>query len=97
LTSLFEGIKAAKCPSRLGRSLAAVSKGIDRHAFRQLQVEVEAGVVKSILEAKAAEPVTMAKAAAPGAMRQVVKLSSHCQDPRTRLNASNTVLHYACV
>src|SRR5262244_2053242 len=97
LTYLFQGIKAAKIASRLGRSLAEVSKRIDRTAFRQLQAEVEAGVVKSILEAKAAEPVTMAKAAAPGAMRQVVKLSSHCQDPRTRLNASKTVLQYAGV
>jgi hypothetical protein len=95
LTYLFQGIKTAKIASRLGRSLAEIARRIDRTAFRQAQAEVEAGVVKSILQASAAEPTTMAKAAAPGAMRQVVKLSSTCQDPRTRLQASKTVLTYA--
>jgi len=97
LTYLFQGVKTARIASRLGRSLAEISKRINRTAFRQAQAEVEAGVVKAILEARSAEPVTMAKAAAPGAMRQVVKLSSHSQDPRTRLSASKAVLQYAGV
>lgn len=97
LTYLFQGIKTARIASRLGRSLQEIAKRIDRTAFRQAQAEVEAGVVKAILSASAAEPVTMAKAAAPGAMRQVVKLSSTSQDPRTRLSASRTVLQYAGV
>lgn len=97
LTYLFQGLKTARIASRLGRPLAEIAKRIDRTAFRQLQAEVEAGVVKSILEARATEPTTMAKAAAPGAMRQVVKLSSTSQDPRTRLSASRTVLQYAGV
>lgn len=97
VTWLFMGMKTARIASRLGRPLAEVAKRIDRTAFRQLQAEIEAGVVKAILEARSAEPVTMAKAAAPGAMRQVVKLSTTSQDPRTRLHASRTVLQYAGV
>jgi len=97
LTWLFQGVKTARIASRLGRPLAEIARRIDRTAFRQLQAEVEAGVVKAILSASAAEPVTMAKAAAPGAMKQVVRLSNTSQDPRTRLAASKSILQYAGV
>lgn len=97
LTYLFQGLKTPKIASTLGRSLAEVAARVDRYAFRRLQSEVEAGVVKSILTASGTEPVTLAKAAAPGSMRQIVKLSSTCHDPRTRLQASKAVLSYAGV
>src|SRR5262245_63267017 len=95
LTWLFQGIKTARIASRLGRPLAEIARRIDRTAFRQLQAEVEAGVVKAILSASAAEPVTMAKAAAPGAMKRDVRLSNPSQDPRTRLAASKSIFQYA--
>jgi hypothetical protein len=97
LTYLFQGRKRAQIARTLARPLAEIVARMDRHAFRRLQAEVEAGVVKAILAASATEPVTLAKAAAPTAMRQVVKLSTTSQDPRTRLQASKAVLSYAGV
>src|SRR5262245_9310708 len=97
LTWLFQGIKTARIASRLGRPLAEIARRIDRTAFRQLQAEVEAGVVKAILSASAAEPVTMAKAAAPGATRQVVRLSDTAQAPETRLASFKSCTQYAGV
>jgi hypothetical protein len=97
LTYLFQGLKTGKIATKLGRSTLEVAARIDRFAFRRLQAEVEAGVVKGIMAASTTEPVTLAKAAAPSAMRQVVKLAHTSQDPRTRLHASKAVLSYAGV
>lgn len=97
LTYLFQGLRTAKIASLLGRSVLEIAARIERFAFRRLQAEVEAGVVKGIMAASTTEPVTLAKAAAPSAMRQVVKLAHTSQDPRTRLHASKAVLSYAGV
>jgi hypothetical protein len=97
LTYLFQGMKILRIAVKLRRPQAEIAARIDRHAFRRLQADVEAGVVKGIIAASATEPITLAKAAAPAAMRQVVKLSGTCQDPRTRLQASKAVLSYAGV
>jgi hypothetical protein len=97
LTLLFRGAKLARIAALLGRSLQEVATRTDRLAFRQLQAEVEAGVVRQITSGRVGEPTSIAKAAAPAAMRQVVKLSATCHDPRTRLQASKSVLEYAGV
>ncbi len=97
LTYLFQGWKTPRIATRLHRPLIEITTRIERFAFRRLQADVEAGVVKGIMAASATEPITVAKAAAPSAMRQVVKLSTTSQDPRTRLQASKAVLSYAGV
>jgi hypothetical protein len=97
LTLLFQGQKSTKIATKLRMPLREVIARQDRYTFRRLQAEVEAGVVKSILQASATEPAVLAKAAAPSAMRSVVKLSATCPDYRTKLQASKAVLSYAGV
>jgi hypothetical protein len=97
LTLLFRGWKTGRIAKVLRRSLGEVAARVDRSVFRKLQAEVEAGVVQQILVTSGTEPVTIAKAAAPAAMRRIVKLSSHSQDPRVQLGASKSVLQYAGV
>jgi hypothetical protein len=97
LTYLFRGWKTLRIATKLKRPVSEVAARIDRHVFRRLQADVEGGVVRGIITAATTEPATIAKAAAPAAMRQIVKLSATCQDPRTRLHAAKSVLTYAGV
>jgi len=97
LTLLFRGWKTPRIAVAVHRPLGEIAARIDRHAFRKLQADVEGGVVRGIINASATEPQTIAKAAAPTSMRQIVKLSHTSQDPRTRLQASKAILTYAGV
>jgi hypothetical protein len=79
------------------RPLAELEKRIGRPTFLETQTEVERGVLQSIIRQGEYEPNQIAKAAAPDAMRRIVKQSQIERDPRTRLQANKTVLQFAGV
>lgn len=68
-----------------------------RLVFLETQAEVERGVLASIIKQGEYEPTTIAKAAAPDAMRRIVRQSATERDPRTRLAANVRVLQFAGV
>jgi hypothetical protein len=91
----FTGANELTIASSIERSLEEVKERIARPAFLQTQAEVEKGVLATIIKQGEFEPTSIAKAAAPAAMRRIIQQSERERDPRTRLAANKTVLQYA--
>jgi hypothetical protein len=91
----FAGHPEPSIADDIGRSVEEVKARIARPSFLQTQAEVEKGVLNTIIKQGEFEPTTIAKAAAPSAMRRIIAQSERERDPRTRLAANKTVLQYA--
>lgn len=91
----FTGANDTTIAAAIERTLAEVKARITRPAFLSTQAEVEKGVLNTIIKQGEFEPTTIAKAAAPAAMRRIIEQSERERDPRTRLAANKTVLQFA--
>jgi hypothetical protein len=81
----------------LERPASEIQERARRQAFIEVQTEVERGVLQAIIKQGEYEPTQIAKAAAPDAMRRIVRQSASERDPRTRLAANVRVLQFAGV
>jgi hypothetical protein len=93
----FLGWPTERIAIAVERPLPELEQRIGRQAFAEVQTEVERGVLNSIIKQGEYEPNQIAKAAAPDAMRRIVRQSQIERDPRTRLAANKTVLQFAGV
>lgn len=93
----FAGLSDDACAEDIGRSVVEVKARISRTRFLAVQADIEKGVLDRIIRQGEYEPTTVAKAAAPDAMRRIVAQSIRERDPRTRLQANKAVLQYAGV
>jgi|SRR5215831_1629323 len=93
----FRGFNERVCAEELERPLDEIKARMARPAFVALQASIERGVLESLLKHGEYEPTTIAKTAAPDAMRRIVRQSQAERDPRTRLAANQAVLKYAGV
>lgn len=91
----FAGHPESAIADDIGRSIEEVKVRITRPSFLQTQADVEKGVLATIIKQGEFEPTTIAKAAAPAAMRRIIEQSERERDPRTRLAANKTVLQFA--
>jgi hypothetical protein len=94
---LFSGSTEAACAADIDRSVEEVRARVTRRRFLQVQAEIERGVVERVIRQADYEPTTVAKAAAPGAMKRIVDQGIRERDPRTRLQANKAILQYAGV
>ena len=93
----FMGRSDSFIAGELGLALDELLERIHREVFLATQAEVERGVLQAIIRQGEFEPTQIAKAAAPEAMRRIVRQSQSERDPRTRLAANRTVLQFAGV
>src|SRR5215471_1542011 len=93
----FAGLSDQAIAEDVGRPIVEVRERIRRPRFLQVQAEIEKGLLHRITMQGEYEPVTLAKAAAPEAMRRIIRQSETERDPRTRLHANKTVLQLAGV
>jgi hypothetical protein len=91
----FAGHPVPEMSQQTGRPVEEIRARMRRPRFLAVQAEIEKGVLQRIIRHGEFEPTTVAKAAAPDAMRRIVAQSERERDPRTRLAANKTVLQFA--
>jgi hypothetical protein len=95
LAQLFRGVRLPEIAQALGRPVDECLARSVRPAFVDLQRDVKQGILVAITATGEAEPVTLAKVNAPGAMKRILALSKTTTDPRVYLQANTKVLDYA--
>ena len=97
LTLHLAGVTPVGIATELGLPTASVLSRLASPALQDLSKRIETLTIQKLADLGTVEPITRAKAAAPDAMRTIVRLSRNTHDAKTRLHAASTILKYAGV